>query len=223
MAAGAIFVFAPFFIFEEVYRAFEYFTKNYALIAAFVKFAFLATFGESIALRIREGRYNKKGLGLPARAAVWGVLGIFIQVAFVIFAQGTPAFLAYLGLEKPEAAFTPAGIITAFGISTAMNLIFAPVMMTLHKITDTHIINHRGRFSSLGRPIDFAGILKNIDWQTHWNFVLKKTIPLFWIPAHTITFLLPAQFRVLFAALLGIVLGLILAFAAGSARAKKRQ
>jgi hypothetical protein len=46
-----------------------------------------------------------------------------------------------------------------------------------------------------------------------WNFVLKKTIPFFWIPAHTITFLMPADFRVLFAALLGIVLGVILAVA----------
>jgi len=44
-----------------------------------------------------------------------------------------------------------------------------------------------------------------------WNFIFKKTIPFFWIPAHTITFLLPAEFRVLFAAVLGIALGLILA------------
>jgi hypothetical protein len=41
--------------------------------------------------------------------------------------------------------------------------------------------------------------------------VFKKTIPLFWYPAHTITFLLPAEQRVLFAALLGIVLGVLLA------------
>jgi len=44
-----------------------------------------------------------------------------------------------------------------------------------------------------------------------WNFIFKRTIPFFWIPAHTITFLLPPEFRVLFAALLGIALGLILA------------
>jgi hypothetical protein len=46
-----------------------------------------------------------------------------------------------------------------------------------------------------------------------WNFVFKKTIPLFWFPAHTITFLLPSQFQVLFAALLGVALGVILAIA----------
>ncbi|MCK7530557.1 MAG: Mpv17/PMP22 family protein [Marinilabiliales bacterium] len=41
--------------------------------------------------------------------------------------------------------------------------------------------------------------------------VLKKTIPFFWIPAQTITFLLPPEFQILFAALLSTVLGVILA------------
>jgi hypothetical protein len=43
--------------------------------------------------------------------------------------------------------------------------------------------------------------------------VFKKTIPLFWIPAHTITFLLDPDYQVLFAAFLGIMLGAILAVA----------
>jgi len=43
--------------------------------------------------------------------------------------------------------------------------------------------------------------------------VYKKTIPFFWIPAHTISFLLPAAYRTLFAALLGVALGLILTIA----------
>ncbi|GAB1473896.1 hypothetical protein MASR2M69_13370 [Bacteroidota bacterium] len=41
------------------------------------------------------------------------------------------------------------------------------------------------------------------------KFVVGKTIPLFWIPAHTITFLLPDTYKVIFAASLSIVLGLI--------------
>ncbi|NTV18536.1 MAG: Mpv17/PMP22 family protein, partial [Bacteroidales bacterium] len=45
------------------------------------------------------------------------------------------------------------------------------------------------------------------------KFVVGKTIPLFWIPAHTITFMLPDQYKVLFAASLSIVLGLILSYA----------
>ena len=55
-----------------------------------------------------------------------------------------------------------------------------------------------------------------VNWDMQWNFVIKKTIPLFWFPAHTITFILPANLQVLFAALLGVALGLILALAGGS-------
>ena len=63
------------------------------------------------------------------------------------------------------------------------------------------------------KRIPFAEIFKNINWDVQWHFVLKKTIPFFWFPAHTITFLLPPDFRVLFAAVLGIALGTLLAFA----------
>jgi hypothetical protein len=56
-------------------------------------------------------------------------------------------------------------------------------------------------------------IFPNLNWDVQWNFVFKKTIPFFWIPAHTLTFILPADYQVLFAALLSIALGLILAFA----------
>ena len=45
------------------------------------------------------------------------------------------------------------------------------------------------------------------------TFVVGKTIPFFWIPAHTVTFLLPPEYRVFVAALLSIALGLILALA----------
>ena len=40
-----------------------------------------------------------------------------------------------------------------------------------------------------------------------------KTIPCFWIPAHTITFLLPENYRILSAGFLSIALGLILTLA----------
>ena len=43
--------------------------------------------------------------------------------------------------------------------------------------------------------------------------MLLRTIPLFWIPAHTVSFLLPPDYQVLYAALLGVALGLILALA----------
>jgi hypothetical protein len=86
--------------------------------------------------------------------------------------------------------------------------------MTFHKITDMHIHNHGGSLSALAHPIPMGKLISELDWKKQWGFVFKKTIPLFWYPAHTITFLLPGELRVLFAALLGIVLGVLLAVAA---------
>jgi hypothetical protein len=60
--------------------------------------------------------------------------------------------------------------------------------------------------------------LSSLNWKVQWDFVFKKTIPLFWIPAHTITFMLPGEFQVLFAASLSIVLGLLLSVAAVMSR-----
>ena len=73
-----------------------------------------------------------------------------------------------------------------------------------------HIVQNGGTLKALFRPIHFSNILKQIDWDRMWNFVFKKTIPFFWIPAHTITFLLPETFQVLFAALLSVALGVLL-------------
>lgn len=86
--------------------------------------------------------------------------------------------------------------------------------MTLHKITDTHILATGGTLHGFFSPIPIGNILQHLNWKVQWNFVFKKTIPLFWYPAHTITFLLPEELRVLFAALLGVALGIILAIAA---------
>ena len=105
----------------------------------------------------------------------------------------------------------------AFAVSVLMNSIFAPVMMTFHKCTDIHITDNGGTVACLFRPIKMREIFRErINWDVQWNLVIKKTIPLFWFPAHTITFILPPTLQVLFAALLGVALGLILALAGGS-------
>jgi hypothetical protein len=208
-------VFALFLFVKPVTSWYMQFNKEHGMIMSFLKFALLATLGEIIALRIKTGNYNEPGFGIIPRMIVWGFLGLAINLAFNIFASGAPVFLAYMGLKDAPAAmngsFSGLKLLDAFTISTTMNLIFAPVMMTFHKITDIHIIANGGTVSGLLKPIPFGPILKGINWDVMWNFIFKKTIPFFWIPAHTITFLLPPEFRVLFAALLGIALGLILA------------
>lgn len=212
-----LFLFVPFFISQGLYDFYESFNKEHGLIMSFIKFGILATVGEVLGLRIKTGKYNAPGFGILPRAIVWGFLGITIKLAFVIFTSGTLDFLAFSGMKDVKEIysgdFSAGKLLIAFCISFFMNTIFAPVMMTTHKVTDTHILNTGGTLNGLFTRIPVSTILKNLNWDVQWNFVFKKTIPFFWYPAHTITFLLPTEFQVLFAALLGIALGLILAIA----------
>ncbi len=181
--------------------------NNFPLLLSFIKFAILATFGEMLVLRLKKGYYLSKDFGLLPKMFVWGILGMFIYWAFGIFSQGVNLTF----LKGIEINTFPLKILNAFLISFFMNIIFAPIMMTTHKVTDLHIAENSGHFPLNNfKP---SKLLPKIDWNQLWGFVFKKTIPLFWIPAHTITFLLPAEFRVLFAALLSVFLGLFLAFA----------
>lgn len=209
--------FLPFFVSNEIYSFYKDFNHEHGLIMSFIKFAVLATSGELIGLRIKTGKYYKKGFGIMPRMIVWGILGISIKMAFIIFASGTPILMQYLGLENAVRVFdgplSPEKLLIAFATSSFLNIIFAPIMMTFHKITDLHIVSNGGSLKGFFTPIKFGQLFVNLNWNIQWNFVFKKTIPLFWIPAHTITFLLPADVQVLFAALLGIALGIILAIA----------
>lgn len=219
-------IFLPFPFLENFQKDFL-FNNQYWYITSFIKFAVLATFGELIGLRIKSKSYFQKGFGIIPRAIVWGFLGIGIKMAFVVFVSGTPVLLEkYLGLENAIASMKQndvfaafendlggTRIITAFAISAFMNLIFAPVFMTFHKITDTHIINNKGTLAGFFKPIKFKEIFPALNWFVQWDFVFKRTIPFFWIPAHTITFLMPAEYRIVFAAILGVVLGILLAIA----------
>jgi hypothetical protein len=217
-ALGVVVFFLPFFCFREVFNTYYQFNLEHGLLMSFVKFFLLATLGEVIGLRIKTGRYHQAGFGLLPRALVWGFLGMTIHMAFTIFAAGTPIFLEKAGFENASdllhAELSWRKVLVSFSISTALNLFYAPVMMTFHKITDIHILENGGTLSGFFRPIPFARIFREINWDVLWNFVFKRTIPLFWIPAQTITFLLPEEYRVLFAAFLGIILGVLLAFAA---------
>jgi len=201
-------IFTPFFLSEDLYRWYLEFNRAQPLVCAFVKFAILATMGEMLGLRIRSGKYNQKGFGLALRSLVWGFLGITIYMAFSIFATGAPKLLTNLGYEMNEQFLNRAFV--AFTISTTMNLFYAPVMMTFHKITDMHIAANNGKAEGFFSSFPMREYFVKLDWDTQWNFIFKKTIPLFWIPAQTINFMLPEDFRVLIAALLGIALGVLL-------------
>ena len=215
-------VLLPFFLFKPVLGFYQQFNQEHAYLASFIKFAILATFGESIGLRIRTGKYWQKGFGFLPRALVWGFLGISIKMAFVIFGEGAPYMLKTVGVifpvENPGDILRQNGyswlkLLSAFSVSTSLNLFFAPVFMTFHKITDMHILENNGTLKGFFTPIRFRKQFMELDWKTMWDFVFKKTIPLFWIPAQTINFMLPEEYRVLFAAFLSIVLGVLLSIA----------
>jgi len=215
-------LFLPFFLSKELFSFYESFNKEHGMITSFIKFAILATIGEMIGLRIKSGVYNYRGFGIITRAIVWGFLGLTIKMAFVLYASGVPVLIEYLGVDNAvvslKGAFTTTKLLTAFSISVLINITYAPVMMTFHKITDTHIISNKGTIAGFFKPIKFSEIMINLNWSVQWNFVFKKTIPFFWIPAQTITFILPVEYQILFAALLGIALGVILAIASIKAK-----
>lgn len=216
----------PFGFLKNFQTLFLY-NENYWLYTSFLKFAFLATLGEVIGLRIRTGNYTEKGFGLIPRMIVWGFLGITIKIAFVVYAAGIPTlvekYFCVAGAKDSmafkdifEASNNGLGgvrLLSAFLISTFMNLTYAPVMMTFHKITDMHIIHNGGSLSKCFSPIPIRKIFPAINWDMQWNFIFKKTIPIFWIPMQTINFMVASEYRVVIAAFLGIILGVLLSVA----------
>ncbi|WP_105615731.1 hypothetical protein [Vallitalea okinawensis] len=200
---GAILLLAVFIIISPFTKdAFIAFTTSYPYLGGFLKFALLATMGEMLAVRIRSGKWVKLS-GLGYRAFIWGFIGVVITLIFVIFATGVEGAMEknYLpGLHSP--------FLSAFFISTIMNIIFAPTMMGFHKLTDSYIDL---KFGQKTKVVKLEQVINHVDWYGFIHFVLFKTIPLFWIPAHTITFLLPPEYRVVVAALLSVALGILLA------------
>lgn len=209
-------IFLPFFLSAPLYEWYSTFNASHGMVMSFLKFGILSTLGEMLGCRISTGKYVTPTFGVLPRMVVWGFLGMGINMAMIIFSKGTPMFMQYMGMTNAVETFTTDGfsmdkLWVALAVSVAMNTIFAPVFMTFHKVTDAHIAAHNGSLKALVTPIPMAERLGTLNWQAQWGFVFRKTIPFFWYPAHTITFLLPAEQRVLFAALLGIVLGVLLA------------
>ncbi len=177
-------------------------TAKHPYIMGFVKFSILSMMGEFLAARFVYGKWTKIK-GLFPKMVVWGILGIMIVAMFSIFSHGVDGAAAdgllYLNGSK---------LLRAFLISAIMNLTFAPVFMASHRITDLYIDSKYA-----GQTTSISEIIGQTDWGKFIKDIVIKTIPLFWIPAHTITFMLPGGYKVLFAASLSIVLGLILSFA----------
>lgn len=184
-------------------EAFITFTDTYKLIGGFLKFSVLATMGELLAKRVGTGEWEFSSYFFT-RALIWGLLGVLITMIFTIYATGVVKLQA-IGLLP----FEGAALSFAFFTATLMNVTFGPTFMYAHRISDTYLdMRHEGV-----KNITMTKVVQRIDTASFVTFVVMKTVPFFWIPAHTLTFLLPSQYRVLAAAMLSIALGLILTVA----------
>lgn len=167
-----------------------YFVKHYPIASSTIQVGVLGTIGEIIAIRIRTGKWYLFGPGpirLIQKIVVWSFLGITFKYAFLGF-HGFVDALAIKGYWFGKAMHP--GILRAFSVSLFTNLLFGPVMMLFHRMTDNWIESKQMEWSSL---------------QSAW-----KTLFWFWIPAHTITFSLPTHFQVGLAAIWAVALGIIL-------------
>jgi hypothetical protein len=183
--------------------------KAHPYILGFIKVSILATMGEILALRIATGDYRKP-VGIVYKFVVWGFLGMGFVIAFELFASGVRSAMGKGLLPSGVADTFSAKLLFAFFTSSFMNIFFGPTFMAFHRITDTFIDLGEGKFNKI-KKVKLNAVTKKIDWQSFVSFVVCKTIPIFWIPAHTVTFLLPGEYRVLSAAFLSIALGIILA------------
>ncbi|HYG58053.1 MAG TPA: Mpv17/PMP22 family protein, partial [Symbiobacteriaceae bacterium] len=212
--AGVLAAFVTMLLIPATRAEFVALTKGYPYLMGFAKVAILATMGELLALRIGRGDWAKPA-GLWMRAVVWGLLGMSFVIVFDVFGAGA-ASATSRGLLPALPGFA-GQVVTALLTSTLINLCFAPTMMALHRVTDTYIDLAEGRVAGLSQ-VKLAAVVGRIDWYGFVSFVVVKTVPLFWIPAHTVTFLLPPEYRVLNSALLSIALGVILSLAKRAAR-----
>lgn len=193
-----------FLLSPTTHKVFVSFTTDYPYIAGFLKFAILATMGDLLAYRIVTSEWKIRK-GFLFRVFIWGFLGMAIVLVFTIFGAGITA-----AMEKGVLPGVGCTIAFAFFTSAIMNLTFAPTMMGFHRLTDTYADL---KFIEGRKNLKLDQVSDEIDWNNFISFVVLKTIPAFWIPAHTITFLLPPEYRVLMAAFLSIALGAILSFA----------
>lgn len=161
--------------------------KAHPILTAMAQFALLGTLGEVISKWLAAGRvFSPFGVrGTLLRMCGWAALAVCIKYAFTGFA----AFVEGLSSHGLLPELGAPG--KAFAISLSMNLQFGPFLVIAHRLIDNAI-----------------------DGRPNWANLDKGLLSLlwFWVPAHTMTFLLPPDFRIGLAALWSLALGLILGF-----------
>ncbi len=165
--------------------------SQHPILSSMVQFAILGTFGDMMGKWIAK---DKVYMPFPAKVFFlkileWAFLGILIKYAFIGF-HGFVDSLVFAGLF-PAMKPVSEPFFYALTVSITINLQFGPFLVIIHRFLDNII---------MGKP--------------NWDNLSKGFLSLlwFWIPAHTITFMLPKHYQIGLAALWSIVLGIILGF-----------
>lgn len=184
------------------------FTSAHVYLGAFLKFFILATMGELLGGRIASGDWAKPpAIGL--RAVIWGLFGVVIALLFTVYNAGAIAAMNNSLLPGGGIAGFGGSFLIAFFTSAIMNLTFAPMLFAVHKISDTLIDL---KYGEKHNEVSLDLIIKKIDWNSLVKVTWLRYCLFFWIPMHTLVFLIPSaysDYRVLASAFLSIVLGII--------------
>lgn len=175
-------------------------TGSHPYLLGFIKFGLLALAGEFLSMRIREGKWRTQD-AVVIKFLIWGMLGVWISLMMKVFSAGVDE------LMQKGLLIGSSRLVRSFTTSVLMNVSFAPVFMIVHKLTDTWLDMKQKR-----KEAKLATIVGVINWEGFLRRTLFKTILFFWIPAHTVTFLLPQEFQIITAAFLSLALGVMLSW-----------
>jgi hypothetical protein len=152
-----------------------------------IQFALLGTFGDIISKWMQQGKMFMpyKFVTIVLKMIEWAILAIFIKYAFVGYQGFVDSLVSHHLL--PELGLFG----RAFSLSTVMNLQFGVLLVILHRFLD-NVVAQENNWKNLNKG------MYSLIW--------------FWIPAHTVTFMLDKPYQIGLAAIWSVVLGIILGY-----------
>ena len=163
------------------------FVKTYPVYSAMLQFALLGTLGDIISKWIIKKKIFMplSALTLALKMLEWAFLAVLIKYAFI----GFNGFVDELVKQNYLPQLNTLG--KSFSISLSMNLQFGPFLVIMHRLLDNLIAR-----------------------ENNWAHIDKGFLSLiwFWLPAHTVTFILPKEYQIGLAAIWSVMLGIILGF-----------
>ena len=163
---------------------------SHPILMAIVQFAILGTFGEVVSKWIIKKKIHSpfQVKMILWKMIVWAILAVCIKYAFVGIIGFVDALIDHKML--PE-FFAKAGFARAFSISFLINIQFGLFLVIFHRVLDNLVLTDK-----------------------NWKGLHKGMLSLlwFWVPAHTVTFMLPKVYQIGLAAMWSVMLGIILGF-----------